>query len=258
MWHCSSVPLWDEPAAIIWRRPELRRMPQIGEISMWNRKSVTVCIAAIAVAGFTAAQASAAWIIPTGAFASSEQPGNGAAIQAIDGVHLTAESTAGLHNAAANSSWSMQQGGGGNVQDEYITLDLGDFYDLTDLHVWQFTRNSTGNDANRSVKIFDVLVSTDGVFFTEVLSDLSLTKAIDVAPANGLPDGGEPVQSFSLVQSNVRYVQLGVDLTYENNGTKDWQGGFGEVRFEGTLVPEPASMALIGLGGLLMARRRRD
>jgi hypothetical protein len=202
----------------------------------------------------------AAWIMPAAATATSEQ-GSATAARTLNPSDLTAESIAGLHTAGATSSWSFAQGNGINNDAEYITFDLGGAFDLTDLHVWQFTRDTVGNDENRGVSQFDVLVSSDNVSFTEVLSNLTLSKAIDTTPDNGLPDGNEPVQSFGLAQTGVSYVRLAVDSTFEGGAGRDWQGGFGEVRFEGAAVaavPEPSATALLGLGGLaLMLRRRR-
>jgi hypothetical protein len=41
-------------------------------------------------------------------------------------------------------------------------------------------------------------------------------------------------------------------------GTIDAEGRFDNISITGTAVPEPGSLALLGLGGLLIARRRRD
>lgn len=206
----------------------------------------------VAFSGLMAGLVQAAWIIPISATSSSETN----AINAINGSGLSSESISGLHAAGSNNSWSMIQGNGIIISNEYITVDLGALHDLTHIHLWQFTRNTVGNDANRSLRNFDVLISADGVSFTEVISNATLTKAIDVSSPVGIPDGNEPVQSFALVQSGVRYVQIGVDTTYEGSSS-DWQGGFGEVRFEGTLVPEPSTALLGGLGLLALLRRRR-
>lgn len=214
---------------------------------------------AACVLGFalSALSANAAWIVPIGATASSSETGSTPSM-VIDGSGLSAESTSGLHAAGASTSWSMDQGNLVAVADEFITIDLGALYDLTSLHIWQFTRNTAANDTNRGVKIFDVLVSADNLSFTEVLSNQTLNKPIDTLPVIGTPDGNEPVQSFALIQTGVRYVQLGIDSTYESAGTNDWQGGLGEVRFEGVAaVPEPSASLLGGIGMLLLLRRRR-
>lgn len=196
------------------------------------------------------------WIIPVGAVATSEQDANDVATKTIDGSGLSAENASATHAAANNVSWSMRQGDGTLVGDEHITFDLGDLFDLTSAYVWQFTRNDTGGDLNRGVRQYDILVAGNDAIFTEVVSDALLNKAID-ANLNNLPDGNEPAQIQPLVASGVRYVRFGIDLTYENRADRDWQGGFGEVRFEGTsVVPEPSILALLGLGGVLLLWRR--
>ena len=47
------------------------------------------------------------------------------------------------------------------------------------------------------------------------------------------------MQSFPLVQAGVRYVQLGINLDLRGFQHQDWQGGFGEVRFQGSLATVP-------------------
>jgi hypothetical protein len=211
-------------------------------------------LAAFAGLAFASAHtASAAWIIPVGVTATSEHSTpNDAAINTINGSGLSAENATGLHAAANNVSWSFAQGNDLKNDAESMTIDLGALYDLTDIHIWQFTRNSVSNDANRGVNQFDVLVSADNSIFNEVITNANLTKALN---SGGLPTGNEPVQSFALVQTGVRYITIGVDSTHEGNS--DWQGGIGEVRFEGTAVPEPTTTALLGLGGIALILRRR-
>ena len=41
-------------------------------------------------------------------------------------------------------------------------------------------------------------------------------------------------------------------------GTREDEGRYDNIVIDGTLVPEPGSLALLGLGGLLVARRRRS
>ena len=143
----------------------------------------------------------------------------------------------------------MRQGDGLNVNQEWIEFDLGQEFDLTTAYIWNFTRNSVGGDVNRSVKQYDIQVADSSKVYATVVTDATLNISTGT--------GTEPSQLQALVQSNVRWVRFNMDLTYENKGGQDWQGGLSEVRFEGTAVPEPSTTALLGLGGLALILRRR-
>ncbi len=104
-----------------------------------------------------------------------------------------------------------------------IDFNLGGTFSLDAIHIWN------GNQTNlttRGVKQFDILVSTDGVNFTEVLSDQTLTQS----PNNTFISA----QVFNLTGNNgITNVRLRVDSNWGNAYT-----GLSEVMF--TQFVDPA------------------
>jgi hypothetical protein len=115
-----------------------------------------------------------------------------------------------------------------------ITFDLGGSFEMDAIHIWNGNQWSpTLNLTARGVQQFDVLVSSDGTNFTEVLTDQVLTKS----PGNQFV----AAQSFSLAgNSGVTHVRLHID---SNHG--DAYRGLSEVMFTQTVDPGlsvPASL----------------
>jgi|GEM_PF-3788969 len=137
---------------------------------------------------------------------------------------------------------------GGSDIDAFVTFDLGASFNLSQIDVFL-----GWNDSGRDDSSFLVFVSTDNVAFSQIASydkGGDDTGAITTPVTNlhrVVDDGGGDIAG------GVRYVQL--QFTDADNG----YAGMVEVDVFGSPVPEPASVAFLGLGGLaLLGRRRRQ
>ena len=112
--------------------------------------------------------------------------------------------------------------------------------------MWNYNE-LTRNLFSRGAKEVDILTSMDGINFT-----LLESTEFGIAPGRNDVDFSE----FFMLDAIARYIKLDI---HSNHGDGQYTG-LSEVKFFGTVVvPEPATVTLaaIGLGGLMVRRRRR-
>ena len=163
----------------------------------------------------------------------------------IGGVEMTISGTATDGNATADEFWGINNQGIGVITDgvggaagrrvdgtigESITFSFDQDVDLTSLRLGSF--QTTGGGANVDV----VTVTPDGG------ATITFTSDATNAPTTDRSLGGV-------------FVAAGTDIVFTTTSSAASGVLFNEITVE--TIPEPGSLALLGLGGLLIARRRR-
>lgn len=212
-------------------------------------------------AAINASMTFAAVIVPVSATASSVKSGS-SANHLIDGSGLFTDATgttpdnsvSATHvdnsNAITSSlSWVWSDDGSSpNISEEWVEFDLGSNFNVSDAYVWQTTFSTTG----RQTRTFDIEYSTNGIDYSLAASNQFLGQVTTLTD-------GSTAETFHFSTVTARYIRIGINGTYERTaGDRNWLGGLGEVRFEGTAIPEPSAALLGSLGALLLLRRRRS
>lgn len=215
----------------------------------------SIVAAAAFAAGSIAVPAAAAVITPVSVTASDTFAlwGQYKAENLINGSGLSAE---GLHDRNFAAMWMTNLG----VAQAQLVFDLGAVYELASADIWQYNfadpypvnPSHIINTIDRGVKDFAILISTDGVDYTEVFNGT-------MARANG---DSLAAQRFAIAGA-AQYVKFDLFNNYAQGTIYDpYATGLSEVRFasvETGAVPEPASWAFMiagfGLAGAAMRRR---
>ena len=206
-------------------------------------KNVMLAVTIVLVLAFAGA-VQAVVITPIGVEASSSWPdASRAPGNTIDGAGMTWGSPLedSTHDSESNNFWHANE----PMADVWIEFDLGSEVDLETMVVWNLhpTRAYPG-ERTRGIQQFDLVLEAAGRTELARFDDLVLQMAADDQFALG------EVVDFADT-AGVQYVRIEVDSNFDGSNYT----GLSEVRFTG--IPEPATMALIGIGSLIAIRRRK-
>lgn len=207
---------------------------------------------------FTVGAPGSTIINPNAVTASSTFSVSHQANKLISNTGLSTPVTTGQTLTSATAATHDNDGGGESMWHSAIdeiagvtlTFDLGFSRDVEGALIWQFNQTGNFDLTNRGVQDFTVAISDDNVNFTDLGQTFSLSESLgdnidEVEIAPEAIDFGDQVQA--------RYIRFTVESNYGGNVV-----GLSEVRFYNeAAIPEPGSLALLTLGGLFLARRRR-
>lgn len=213
----------------------------------WVGSALTAALAASA-----AADTLAGWTFETSI------PATAGPFAAENGVNAASSFASGFH-ALGGTVYSNPVGNGSAESYSANFWSTGDYYQFTTSTAgyelititWNQTSSSTGPMS------FDLEVSTDGVAFSTLLNDYvvqpnTAPNAWTSATFNPLFILGPVVGPAALDNQATVTFRLTSQVTTPTAGTDRVDN----VVIEGTQIPEPASLALLLLGGLVTLRRR--
>jgi hypothetical protein len=229
---------------------------------MKNFNTILAVGAVAAVCGAAEAAIVASWSMPTAIAAGTT--GTSYTYGAADAGDATAGTSLSGYHALAATTWSSPSGNGSTYALSSNNWSVGDYFQValstanySDISLsWDQTRSGTGPSS------FRVDMSTDGSNFTTILASYSVIQAGLAGTGTSAWSVANGVQSaFTSTITNIsgasnqgtivfRFVNLS---TVAAGGTNR----IDNISISGTLVPAPGAMALLGVAGLLGARRRR-
>ncbi|MCA9287814.1 MAG: hypothetical protein KDA05_04470 [Phycisphaerales bacterium] len=212
-------------------------------------KTAAAIVALAGTAGLASADLLANWTFETSV------PTTAGPHAAEGGINAGGSFATGFHVSGA-TAYSNPVGNGSFESFSSNNWGIGDYYQFTTSTVgynsilfgWSQTASSTGP------QLFDVEWSTNGTLFSTLVDDYVVGTTTWSSGATNPLSVFAPV-ALPAAASNLPTVWIRLTNQVTPGGT----GGTNRVdniMIEGTLVPAPGSLALLGLAGLVARRRR--
>jgi hypothetical protein len=166
----------------------------------------------------------------------------------INGLGLN---TDGTHSQTIGHGWDASSA---HPLPQHITFNLGGNYNLAGFHLWNlnfrdpgFTYEATG------ARDVEILVASD------VAGPFTSLGTFEFPMADGTPGYlGFDSNDIGFPGANdVRLVQFSINSSWRGDSPPYSEVGFDEVRFDGSPIPEPSNLVLLGVGLLSLAWRTR-
>lgn len=208
----------------------------------------------------TTLSASAAWLTPTDSDQSSTHEtyltaettvnGNGMYVPTPNTYHSNNATYSPFTPGVMGMMWLSENGD----ESPWVAFGFGDLVTVDELKIWNFNDNS---QLSAGILEARVLYTTDT---TLPLASRTWIDAGTINVARGTGSGYYGANTVinvatelpSLDGVGMTGVMLEVLDTYGST-----QAGLSEINFEGEVVPEPATMGLLAVGGIAMLRSRR-
>jgi MYXO-CTERM domain-containing protein len=261
----ETAPVFENGALVFgphWAGWVLRHPARAGRIGRRFRvMSKTTLAAALAVAAVTGA-AHAQGVLANWTFETSV-PATAGPFAAEGGINGATSQASGFHAGAA--AYSSPAGNGSAHSFSSNTWAINDYYQFTTSTLgftnirfqWDQTSSNTGP------RDFSLMWSTDGVTFTSlatttVLANASPNPVWNATTASPIYTTGPLAAPAALNNQAIVYFRL-VDMSTvsANGGTVATAGTDRIDNVTISSVPGPGAAALLGVGGLIVLRRRR-
>jgi hypothetical protein len=136
----------------------------------------------------------------------------------------------------------------------WFAFEFDQIYEIGDMEVWNW------NDSDKLIwcsKNITVSYTTTDPTLAGTVWDETVTATLTQGTGLGWNDGdaGELAADVIAIDGLAKYVVITIETDYDDVVPSQFRAGLSEVRFEE--VPEPATIALLGLGGLTLIRRRK-
>jgi MYXO-CTERM domain-containing protein len=220
---------------------------------MKSLSSLLIASAVIATASAASADVIAGWSIPTAVTATTAATYSYGAANL--GALVSGSMLSGTHSSAS-TAWSSPAGNGSTYALSSNGWNVGDYYQISLATTgysgvsvaWEQTRSSTGPAG------FEAVLSVDG---GSTFSSLGSYTVNAVTWSASAPVTTSSFGSVASAADNQASVIIRFKVVTAGTSTTTGTNRIDNIVVSGTAIPAPGAIALLGVAGLVGARRRR-